>query len=339
MKKIDHLPTADATRFVYQANRAIDAVVGLALVIALALSASALSPFFSDGVSQSARSTHKARIVMAPPHAGETPGVESAARHSALPYVDMFPTRTGNPLRARSDAFINLFGDGDLSKSWSYSQFRGSNHYWVDFVKDNVLAGVRGLEIFIREKRAPKDRFRWTAGEISTRKRHGYGRYEAIMKPAYGSGLVTSFFTYTGPYFKKPHDEIDFEFVGRNPRQVELNSWRNGRSHGYKRVNLWFDATADYHLYAFEWRPDSIKWFVDGQLVGEVVGDDRVIPQTPGAIYLNLWSGRPTEWHGRPTFGRQAVASYACVSYRPLYEKSRSCADVYDFPEASEALR
>lgn len=325
--------------FIYRAGAGMDVLIVLGLALTIAVAAATLRPLYADPFGLGDIPSGPDAIGMAPivHPAGKT--TSDAVQTAGLPYIDMFPARTGNPLALESDAFINMFGDGDLSKSWYYAHYRGQNHYWVDFIRDNVVSTANGLDIYIREKAAATDRFRWTAGQLSSRNRPGFGRYEAIMKPAYGSGLVSSFFTYTGPYFGDPHDEIDFEFVGRNPRQVEINSFRNGRRNGYKRVNLWFDATADYHLYAYEWRPDSIRWFVNGRLVGELVGDERVIPQTPGAIYLNLWSGRPKEWHGRPTFGRQAVVSYACVSYRPLYDNSRSCSDFYEFPDTTEALR
>ena len=30
-----------------------------------------------------------------------------------------------------------------------------------------------------------------------------------------------------------------------------------------------FNTSADYHVYAFEWLPTSVKWFVDGTMVRE----------------------------------------------------------------------
>ena len=36
-----------------------------------------------------------------------------------------------------------------------------------------------------------------------------YGRYEVVIQPARGEGVVTGFFSYTGPYYGTRHDEID----------------------------------------------------------------------------------------------------------------------------------
>jgi len=40
----------------------------------------------------------------------------------------------------------------------------------------------------------------------------GYGYYEVRMKAAKNVGIVSSFFTYTGPSDNNPWDEIDIEF-------------------------------------------------------------------------------------------------------------------------------
>ncbi len=51
------------------------------------------------------------------------------------------------------------------------------------------------------------------------------------MKAATGSGLNSAFFTYIGPTDKKPHDEIDFEVLGKNTGKVQTEPvyFRQGR--------------------------------------------------------------------------------------------------------------
>ena len=53
-----------------------------------------------------------------------------------------------------------------------------------------------------------------TGASYKSRDLYHYGRYDAIMKAARGSGVISAFYTYTGPVFSDPHDEIDFEFLG-----------------------------------------------------------------------------------------------------------------------------
>ena len=160
---------------------------------------------------------------------------------------------------------------------------------------------------------------------------YGYGRYEAIMRPAKGSGLATAFFTYTGPYFGQPHDEIDIEFVGKNTDIVEFNYFRNGKKGQYASIKLPFDAAEEDHLYAFDWKPEGISWYVDGKLVYQTPEGDQNLPTHPGRIYFSNWTGVPAlrDWHGKPDFGDRASAYYSCISFTPLGENTRRCADVY----------
>lgn len=157
-------------------------------------------------------------------------------------------------------------------------------------------------------------------GEIHTQTPKGYGRYEARMRSAAGSGLNTAFFTYVGPPTGNPaHDEIDFEFLGKNPRQVQVTFWTNGQRNPPFDVDLGFDASKEFHNYAFEWRKDSIRWFVDDKLVHETP-KGAVIPSNPGLLYMSLWSGSKVEddWLGPFTYKGPVTAEYASVKYTPF---------------------
>jgi beta-glucanase (GH16 family) len=82
---------------------------------------------------------------------------------------------------------------------------------------------------------------------------------------------------------------------------------------------LGFDAADDFNTYAFEWRPDSIRWFVNGELVHTATEN---IPQTPQKIMMNLWPGIGVdEWTGKFNGADTPVISqYDWVKYTPLDE-------------------
>jgi licheninase len=169
---------------------------------------------------------------------------------------------------------------------------------------------------------------RYASGEYQTNAFFGYGRFEARIRAAAGPGLVTGFFTYTGPSFRgDPHHEIDFEFLGKAPRHVQLNYYTDGVGNHETMIDLGFDATQDFHLYAFEWRPDSIRWFVDGALVHEETGARGPLPSVPGKIYLNLWAGKNLDgWLGRFKYpGRPLEAAVDCVAFQPLDSTGSGC--------------
>ena len=157
-----------------------------------------------------------------------------------------------------------------------------------------------------------------TAGaEYRSNDFYGYGYFEVRMKAANGNGVVSSFFTYTGPSDGNVHDEIDFEILGNDTTRLQVNYWVNGVEHP-QFITLGFDAAADYHTYAFDWRADGIKWYVDGVLVHSVTSTDGTLPTTPGRIVSNIWACDATIWCGQFTVDQlPAQASYDWIGYRP----------------------
>jgi len=133
-----------------------------------------------------------------------------------------------------------------------------------------------------------------------------HGRFEAEIRAAPGSGLITGFFLHRDP----PRQEIDIEFAGADPRRMLANVYFNpgddgmAIGFGYRgspcRIDLGFDATADFHLYAIDWRPDRVAWLVDGRVVHERLGwDPTPIPHLTMRVHANLWAPRSEELAGR----------------------------------------
>ncbi len=54
----------------------------------------------------------------------------------------------------------------------------------------------------------------YTGAEYRTQQAFGYGMFSVNMKPIKNPGVVSSFFTYTGPSDGTVWDEIDIEFLG-----------------------------------------------------------------------------------------------------------------------------
>ncbi len=157
-------------------------------------------------------------------------------------------------------------------------------------------------------------------GEMRYNLRTGYGTYEVRMRAASGSGLNSAFFTYIGPPVGVPsHDEIDFEFLGKDPRTVELNYYVNGKPQDGTKIPLGFDASEEFHTYTFLWEPLKIRWYIDGKLVHETK-DGVPIPSNPGRIYVSLWAGASSkdDWLGHFTYTAPVSAEVAWVKYTPL---------------------
>lgn len=122
---------------------------------------------------------------------------------------------------------------------------------------------------------------------------YSYGMYSVNMKAAKGSGIISSFFIYTG----NPWDEIDIEFLGKDTTKVQFNYYTGGVG-GHEYVyDLGYDASEEFHEYAFLWEPDSITWFVDGV---EVYKADVDIPSHPAQIMMNVWNTINADgWSGK----------------------------------------
>ena len=133
--------------------------------------------------------------------------------------------------------------------------------------------------------------------EIHANVRTGYGTYQTRMRTAAGSGLNTNFFTYIGPAVTPGErwDEIDFEFLGKNPRTVQLNYYVDGKGGHEKIVNLGFDASEGFHNYSFVWSPLKIKWYVDGKLVHETAKGEAA-EQSGADLPPAVVGGAEYEW-------------------------------------------
>jgi endo-1,3-1,4-beta-glycanase ExoK len=155
--------------------------------------------------------------------------------------------------------------------------------------------------------------------ELHTKETTSYGLYEARIRSAAGSGLNTAFFTYIGPPTGSPeHDEIDFEFLGKEPHTVSISHYTNGQQTKGETVNLGFDASISFHTYGLEWTPHKIRWFVDGKLVHETQSSDP-IPRNATRIYLSLWSGSNEEdaWLGPFDYKGPVSAEVEWVKFTP----------------------
>ena len=223
-------------------------------------------------------------------------------------------------------------GFRDGLDAWDKSRWVKS-HNWANSWEKNIT-GWLGQNVRFREGRmllrltdSGAAGRPYSSGEYQTHGFFGYGRFEVRLKSVAAPGVVTGFFTYTGPSFGAPHHEIDFEFLGKSPHQVQLNYYTDGVGQHGTDIDLGFDASKDFHTYAFEWRPDSIRWFVDGRQVHEETGSRGPLPSVPGKIYLDLWAGKDLDdWLGRFSYpGRPLVAEVDCVAFRPLDSDAPGC--------------
>ncbi len=228
--------------------------------------------------------------------------------------------------------FRSEFGWASRLDGWNVSDFdAGSDIIDTRWYRQNL--DVRGGAAHLTVTPLPVGATRsYASAELSRVRPTGYGRYEVILRPAEGSGLLTNFFTYTGPYFGDPHEEIGFGFRGSDTTSVGVHYRTEGGQGSDYRIDLGFDAAASFHLYAFEWTPTALRWYVDGRLVAETGAGDMPPPSRPAKLYTNVWVGAPgTEnWLGPVDFSPGVSAEVRCVSYVPMGETGETCAQRFD---------
>lgn len=170
--------------------------------------------------------------------------------------------------------------------------------------------------------------------------RYVLGRFEAVLKPARGSGLISAFFLHR----RDPWQEIDLEFLGRDTTKVLLNVYFNPGeegapyNYGYTGtpvlVDLGFDAADAFHTYAIEWDTDELRWFVDGRLIHRRrAGRPTPIPNLPMRLYASVWPICSEELAGPVTAPLPATMEVRSVEVSrwapdPLYKVWRFFDDV-----------
>ncbi|KAJ1736178.1 putative glycosidase CRH2 [Coemansia biformis] len=141
-----------------------------------------------------------------------------------------------------------------------------------------------------------------------------YGTVTARIKTAsIAKGVVSSFIIRSNLV----GDEIDFEWVGKDPREVQTNFFYHDILNytNSKSFDVGGDTSAAYHDYTIVWASDSITWIVDGKKLRTLYRKDTYdrksgeyrFPAAEGRIGFSVWDGGNSgaqgtaEWAGFPT--------------------------------------
>ncbi|KAI1310965.1 glycoside hydrolase, family 16 [Xylaria venustula] len=157
-----------------------------------------------------------------------------------------------------------------------------------------------------------------------------YGTFRAGIKTTDVPGTCSAFF-----WYQNDTQEIDIEFLsaqfdkekGLFPVNLVLQS-KEAAAAGYDavnttglhRVNLPFDPSTDFHEYRFDFLPDKVYFYADGNLLAEATGS--AVPTTPGHLLLSHWSnGNPGWSHGPPTADAVTTVSYVKAYFNSSLEQ------------------
>lgn len=231
------------------------------------------------------------------------------------------PGKAPGPDGATGTSFVENFDSLDRSFWYLSDGWNNGAHQNCTWSQKQVRAEGGNLQLTL-EQRQTKDR-QYVCGEIQTKQRFGYGTYEVRMKAAQGTGLNSAFFSYIGPTDKKPWDEIDFEVLGKNADNVQVNQYIDGKGKNEKVIPVAGGADKGFNDYAFIWEPDRLRYFVNGKMVQDVT-DKTKIPTNAQKIFLSLWGTDTLKgWMGTFAYSVPTTMSVDRIAYTALGEECR----------------
>ncbi|KAI1769203.1 glycoside hydrolase family 16 protein [Hypoxylon sp. FL1150] len=162
-----------------------------------------------------------------------------------------------------------------------------------------------------------------------------HGTFRAGIKVTDVPGTCSAFF-----WYMNDTQEIDMEFLSSQfnktnstfPVNLVLQSKESkdagfdaSQTEGFRKVDLPFDPTADFHEYRIDFLSDRVLFYADAELLAEMNGTG--VPSTPGNLQLSHWSNGNTGWSQGPP-GENATTT---VSYVKAYFNSSLASRQQDY--------
>lgn len=195
-------------------------------------------------------------------------------------------------------------GRGPGNDGWG----NGELQTYVDSRATSYLDGNGHLVIKARRTGADPQAG-WTSARLTSKDKFEtrYGRVESRMRIPAGKGMWPAFWMLGADHPDVPwprSGEIDIMEAspGRNDRAVLSNVFGSAPTktawNDYTMIDHWHDlgqrVDADWHVYAVEWSPDDLRFFVDGvqhhRVTRDQMGEDWIFDK-PFFLLLNLAVG------------------------------------------------
>lgn len=209
-------------------------------------------------------------------------------------------------------------GDGAVGKE-SACRFQDEGVRVQDGVLELLVLQSQVAEGWSEDHQKLKTAYDYLCGEVRTRPelRVRYGRIETRLRApdrASASGYISSLFTYVNDLDEDSNrvwEEIDIELEGGRPEAFQANliygvnalAWSETREYGAWEDKIEVGPVDRWRVFAIEWLPEEINWYVDGALVKtlsaaqidcdpECVGSQKhptPIPVLATDIMMNFW--------------------------------------------------
>ena len=261
-----------------------------------------------------------------------TPAISSDPSSWRLVWSDEFNTSAGTAPNA--SVWGQEVGDGTANgiAGWGNSELE----YYTGGTENVSTDGNGNLQITVKEADGSLLCYygpcEYTSARLLTKNRFevAYGRVEARIRVPQGAGLWPAFWmlgTDIDQVNWPQTGEIDImEFVGRRPNEVFGTLHGPGYSGGqsYGRVHDLGGPVSDaFHVFAVEWQPDRIVWFIDGIPYFTATPDDAFLQDKqwvfnhPFFLLLNVAIGGN---FGGPVGAETTFPQSMLVDYVRLYQ-------------------
>ncbi|MFT5995867.1 MAG: endo-1,3-1,4-beta-glycanase ExoK [Glaciecola sp.] len=206
-------------------------------------------------------------------------------------------------------------GDGAVGGE-SVCRFQPQGIQVIDGILNFIIKEETIAPGWSKDHQQQKGPYEFSCGEVRTRenKKIRYGRFETRMRAPdrqTASGYISSLFTYTNEGDPREWEEIDVELEGGRPDKFQANliygkgvwDWPATRQWGAWEDKIETAPADEWRVYAFEWTPTYIKWFVDGVLTKTLTQEDldcqpecvppqinpTPIPDNNTLLMMNFW--------------------------------------------------
>jgi beta-glucanase (GH16 family) len=239
------------------------------------------------------------------------PGVAPTAAAGGVGAGGSGPQTPAAVARAGSESFALAWQDDfdtfDASL-WALQTFSWDGNL-AQFSTAN--AQVSNGVVTINLTREPSDTAKPFRGvEMRSTRTITYGKVEARIRFARGSGVVSGLVTIYTPWPADDWNEIDFEHLGKATGAVQTScqvytgpatepplTVSVTPTRFEQVVSLGFDAEADFHLYGVEWTPENVVFLVDGQVV-RTWNQEIARMKLPQNILFTIWASNAPGWAG-----------------------------------------
>ena len=210
------------------------------------------------------------------------------------------------------DGPLDLSRPGYVGK-WSPNEFGGDGVGYEDFAgqswninpfqspQDNPFSITDSILRITMKRTTPSlnnvTSEQWAGAYMITNpavKSFTYGYFESRIRwPNPGVGMFPAFWLYETNGGQR---EIDIMEIFGSPTG---RPWTATIHHSNSQTNNSFDVDRDttgWHTYALDWQPNYLRWYYDGEFVGEMTNTDASYFNAPMSIRLNFSMDAPWFW-------------------------------------------